>query len=121
MKLEEALIQLEEEELFGKVHSIDIEQSEIMKNFGTLANMIQEAIDGLKERDRLIYIFRDTSKNTLNKKQRLKNLCFLVNRRRFERPTHALEGRCSIQLSYRSITSTINIIALFNMFVNQIP
>ena len=26
-----------------------------MKNFGTLANMIQEAIDGLKERDRLIY------------------------------------------------------------------
>lgn len=44
MKLEEALMQLEEEELFGKVHSIDIEQSEIMKNFGTLANMIQEAM-----------------------------------------------------------------------------
>lgn len=55
MKLEEALIQLDEEELFGKEHSIDIEQSEIMKNLGTLANMIQEAIDGLKERDRLIY------------------------------------------------------------------
>lgn len=55
MKLEEALIQLDEEELFGKEHSISIEQSEIMKNFGTLANMIQEAIDGLKERDRLIY------------------------------------------------------------------
>lgn len=55
MKLEEALMQLKEEKLFEKVHSIDIEQSEIIKNFETLANMIQEAIDGLKERDRLIY------------------------------------------------------------------
>ena len=43
MKLEEALIQLDEEELFGKEYSIDIEQSEIMKNFGTLANMIQKS------------------------------------------------------------------------------
>ena len=33
----------------------------------------------------------------------------MVNRRRLERPTHGLEGRCSIQLSYRSI-NTITII-----------
>ena len=32
-------------------------------------------------------------------------ISFLVNRRRFERPTHALEGRCSIQLSYGTILS----------------
>ena len=45
MKLEEALIRLNEEELFGKVHSVDIEQSDVMKNLGTLANMINEAIE----------------------------------------------------------------------------
>lgn len=55
MKLEEALLRLNEEELFGKVHSVNIEQSEVMKNFGTLANMIQEAIENLKIRDTLLY------------------------------------------------------------------
>lgn len=55
MKLEEALIRLNEEELFGKVHSVDIEQSDVMKNLGTLANMINEAIENLRTRDRLLY------------------------------------------------------------------
>ena len=48
MKLEEALIRLDEEELFGKVHSVDIEQSDVMKNLGTIANMINEAIENLR-------------------------------------------------------------------------
>lgn len=55
MKLEEALIRLDEEELFGKVHAVDIEQSDVMKNLGTIANMINEAIENLKSRDRLLY------------------------------------------------------------------
>ena len=55
MKLEEALIRLNEEELFGKVHSVDIEQSDVIKNLGTLANMINEAIENLRTRDRLLY------------------------------------------------------------------
>ena len=55
MKLEEALIRLDEDELFGKVHSVDIEQSDVMKNLGTIANMINEAIENLKSRDRLLY------------------------------------------------------------------
>ena len=52
MKLEEALICLNEEEIFGKVHSVDIEESDVIKNLGTLGNMINEAIDKLKSRDR---------------------------------------------------------------------
>lgn len=55
MKLEEALIRLNEEELFGKEHSVDIEESDVMKNLGTLANMINEAIENLRTRDRLLY------------------------------------------------------------------
>lgn len=49
------MLQLDEEELFGKVKSIDIEQSDILKNLGTLSNMIQEAIDCLKNKDRVLY------------------------------------------------------------------
>lgn len=55
MKLEEALICLNEEEIFGKEHSVDIEQSDIMKNLGTLGNMINEAMDKLKSRNRIMY------------------------------------------------------------------
>lgn len=55
MKLEEQLIRLNEDEIFGKVHSVDIEESDVMKNLGTLANMINEAIENLKTRDRLLY------------------------------------------------------------------
>lgn len=55
MKLEEQLIRLNEEEIFGKIHSVDIEESDVMKNLGTLANMINEAIENLKTRDRLLY------------------------------------------------------------------
>lgn len=55
MKLEEALICLNEEEIFGKVHSVDIEESDVIKNLGTLGNMINEAIDKLKSRDRILY------------------------------------------------------------------
>lgn len=55
MKLEEQLIILNEEEIFGKIHSVDIEESDVMKNLGTLANMINEAIENLRTRDRLLY------------------------------------------------------------------
>lgn len=55
MKLEEALIRLNEDEIFGKVHSVDIEESDVMKNLGTLGNMINEAIEILRGYDRLIY------------------------------------------------------------------
>ena len=48
-------MKLNEEELFGKQKSIDIEESDVMKNLGTLANMILEAMDCLKERDVLLY------------------------------------------------------------------
>lgn len=55
MKLEEELICLNEEEIFGKVHSVDVEESDVIKNLGTLGNMINEAIDKLKSRDRILY------------------------------------------------------------------
>lgn len=55
MKLEEQLIRLNEEQIFGNIHSVDIEQSYIMKNLGTLGNMINEAIDNLRILDRLLY------------------------------------------------------------------
>lgn len=55
MKLEEALIRLDEEELFGTVKSIPVEQSEVLKNFALLSKMIQEAIDTLSNRDNLLY------------------------------------------------------------------
>ena len=54
-KLEEALIRLNEEEIFGKVHSVDIEESDVMKNLGTLGNMINEAVENLKGCGRLLY------------------------------------------------------------------
>lgn len=55
MKLEEALICLNEEEIFGKVHSVDIEESDVIKNLGTLGNMLNEAIETLRGCDRLLY------------------------------------------------------------------
>jgi len=55
MKLEEQLIRLNEDDIFGKVHSVDIEESDVMKNLGTLGNMINEAIETLRGCDRLIY------------------------------------------------------------------
>lgn len=55
MNFAEELLKLNEEELFGKQKSIDIEESDVMKNLGTLANMILEAMDCLKERDVLLY------------------------------------------------------------------
>ena len=55
IKLEEALICLNVEEIFGKVHSVDVEESDVIKNLGTLGNMINEAIDKLKSRDRILY------------------------------------------------------------------
>lgn len=55
MKLEEQLIRLNEEEIFGKVHSVDIEESDVMKNLGTLGNMINEAVENLKGCGRLLY------------------------------------------------------------------
>ena len=55
MDFAEELLKVNEEELFGKQKSIDIEESDVMKNLGTLANMILEAMDCLKERDVLLY------------------------------------------------------------------
>ena len=52
MKLEEQLIRLNEDDIFGKVHSVDIEESDVMKNLGTLENMINEAIEILRGYDR---------------------------------------------------------------------
>ena len=46
-----------------------------------------------------------------------------MNRRRLERPTHGLEGRCSIQLSYRSVDTLIIILqnkANVNIFFENI-
>lgn len=56
MKLEEELLKLNEEELFGKVKkSKPVEQSEILKNYALLNNMISEAIDILKNRDNVLF------------------------------------------------------------------
>ena len=55
MRLEEQLIRLNEEEIFGKVHSVDIEESDVMKNLGTLGNMINEAVENLKGCNRLLH------------------------------------------------------------------
>lgn len=55
MRLEEQLIRLNEEEIFGKVHSVDIEESDVMKNLGTLGNMINEAVEKLRGCSRLLY------------------------------------------------------------------
>lgn len=55
MKLEEQLIRLNEDEIFGKVHSVDIEESDVMKNLGTLGNMINEAVENLRGCSRLLY------------------------------------------------------------------
>lgn len=54
MKLEEQLIRLNEDKIFGKVHSVDIEESDVMKNLGTIANMINEAVETLRGCDRLL-------------------------------------------------------------------
>lgn len=45
MDFAEELLKLNEEELFGKQKSIDIEERDVMKNLGLLANMILEAYD----------------------------------------------------------------------------
>lgn len=55
MKLEEELLRLNEEELFGTVKSIPVEQSEVLKNFALLSKSIREAIDTLTNRDNLLY------------------------------------------------------------------
>lgn len=55
MKLEEQLIKLNEKEIFGKVHSVNIEESDVMKNLGILGNMINEAVENLRGCNRLLY------------------------------------------------------------------
>ncbi len=54
MNFAEELLNLDEEEIFGKQKSVDIEESDVMKNLGTLANMIMETIDSLKKRKFLL-------------------------------------------------------------------
>lgn len=55
MKLEEALLQLDEQELLGSVKSIPVELNEVFKNFVLLLKMIQETIDTLTNRNILLY------------------------------------------------------------------
>ena len=44
MKLEELLIRLDEEDLFGKQKSVSTEQSDLLKNLASIGNMIVEDI-----------------------------------------------------------------------------
>jgi len=55
MKLEEELIKLDEEDLFGKQKSISTEQSDLLKNLAYIGNMIVEANDIIENRDTNIF------------------------------------------------------------------
>ena len=55
MKLEEELIRLDEEELFGKQKSVSTEQSDLLKNLAYIGNMIVEANDIIEARDTILY------------------------------------------------------------------
>ncbi len=55
IKLEEALLQLNEDELFGKEKSVAVEQSEVLKNLGVLSKMLQEIMDIIISRDVILY------------------------------------------------------------------
>lgn len=45
MKLEERLIELNEEEIFGKEEKIEIEESEVIKNMRELISLIEEIME----------------------------------------------------------------------------
>lgn len=72
MKLEEQLIRLNEEEIFGRVHSVDIGESDVMKNLGMLGNMINEAVENLRGCSRLLY--EDAQALTKLEKESMKRL-----------------------------------------------
>ena len=55
MKLEEELIKLDEEDLFGKRKSVSTEQSDLLKNLAYIGNMILEAHDIIDSRDTILY------------------------------------------------------------------
>lgn len=55
MKLEEELIKLDEEDLFGKQKSISTEQSDLLKNLSYIGNMIVETNDIISSRDTILY------------------------------------------------------------------
>ena len=55
MKLEEELIKLDEEDLFGKRKSVSTEQSDLLKNLAYIGNMILEAHDIIESRDTILY------------------------------------------------------------------
>ena len=55
IKLEEALLQLNEDELFGKEKSVAVEQSEVLKNLGVFSKMLQEIMDIIISRDVILY------------------------------------------------------------------
>lgn len=55
MKLEEELIKLDEEDLFGKQKSVSTEQSDVLKNLAYIGNMIVEAHDIIEARDTILY------------------------------------------------------------------
>lgn len=55
IKFEEALLQLNEDELFGKEKSVAVEQSEVLKNLGVLSKMLQEIMNIIISRDVILY------------------------------------------------------------------
>ena len=63
MKLEEKLIKLDEEDLFGKQKSVSTEQSDLLKNLAYMGNMIVEANDIIEARDAILYVSNFRGKN----------------------------------------------------------
>jgi len=55
LKLEEELIRLDEEDLFGKQKSVSTEQSDLLQNLAYIRNMIVEANDIIEARDTILY------------------------------------------------------------------
>ncbi len=55
MKLEEELIKLNEEEIFGREKVVEIEKSEVIKNMRELISLIEEIMNILIKRGTILY------------------------------------------------------------------
>lgn len=55
MKLEEELIKLNEEEIFGREEVVEIEKSEVIKNMRELISLIEEIMNILIKRGTIFY------------------------------------------------------------------
>lgn len=55
MKLEEELIKLNEEEIFGREKVVEIEKSEVIKNMRELISLIEEIMNILIKRGTIFY------------------------------------------------------------------